>query len=301
MNNYLTKKIISQLKFLMNSDERKNEYKEIFWPNFGSILKEGLCEPLNTEARENILNVCLFSSSKRIDSLISLKEYVDAMPENQKEIFYLTGSNIEEMMRDPQLEGFIEKGIEVLLLKDGVDDFWTTVTLEFQGKKFKSISLTDIDLEKISGEKKDDQSEEDKNNEEQSLSEDDKKLIDFFKSVLGDAVKEVVISKRLSSSPACLGISEGGMNMKMERFLIEQKQIGSKSLKIFEINKNHHLISKISDALKKDTSENFDDLKHEFCEKVWNLFDFTSIIQGEELFDPKEFSRRASKILDEMN
>jgi molecular chaperone HtpG len=329
MNNYLTKKIISELKFLMNNEEKKNEYRSLFWPNFGSVLKEGLCEPLNTESRENILDVCLFSSSKRVDSLVSLAEYVDAMPANQEEIFYLTGSSLPEMMRDPQLEGFLEKGIEVLLLSDGVDDFWTNVVFEHKGKKFKSISLSDIDLEKISGENKGQTEEEKKDTNE--LSPVEKELIKFFKFVLGGAVKDVVISKKLSSSPACLGISEGGMNMKMERFLIDQKQIHSKTAKILEINKNHPLIVKISEAVSKNSqlsssldesnknlnegsdevSENlensknssdeaFEVLKAEFHDKIWNLFDFVSIIQGEDLFDSKEFSRRASKILEEI-
>lgn len=300
MNNYLTKKIISELKFLMNNDEKKEEYKTIFWPNFGAILKEGLCEPLNTEARENILDVCLFSSSKRPDSLISLKDYIGAMPENQKEIFYLTGNNISEMISDPQLEGFLEKGIEVLLLSDGVDDFWTNVVLEYKDKKFKSISMTDIDLSFISGEKKEEDKKENDESENQ-ISDEDKNLIGFFKDILGEAVKDVVISKKLSSSPACLGISDGGMNMKMERFLLDQKQIHSKSAKILEINKDHSLISKISHKLKEADSEyDKNELKTEFSEKIWNLFDFVSIIQGEDLFDSKAFSKRASRILDEI-
>jgi molecular chaperone HtpG len=309
MNNYLTKKIISELKFLMNNDDKKSEYRSLFWPNFGSVLKEGLCESLNTEARENILDICLFSSSKRTDSLISLNEYLEASLPNQEEIFYLTGSNATEMMRDPQLEGFLEKGIEVLLLSDGVDDFWTNVVLEHKGKKFKSISLSDIDIEKISGEKKDQENQENKESEE--VSAEDAKLIDFFKSILGESVKDVLISKKLSSSPACLAISEGGMNMKMERFLIDQKQLPSKSVKIFEINKNHSLIVKISEAISKnldsssslsseESDANLENLKREFSDKIWNLFDFVSIIQGETLFDPKEFSKRASKILDEI-
>lgn len=297
MNKQLTNKVLGELNYLMNNDEKKNEYKKIFWPNFGSILKEGLCEPLNTELREKILDICLFSSSQRVDTLVSLNEYIDSMHSNQKEIFYFTGSSIDEMMKDPQLEGFIEKGVEVLLLTDGVDDFWLSVVFEYKDKKFKSISMTDINLDEIICEKKENEDEKNKNNES---TEDEKKVIEFFKSILKDAVKDVVISKRLSSSPACLGISEGGMNMKMERFLIDQKQLQSKSTKIFEINKNHALIAKIFDKVNRADESEMSSLKEEFNEKIWNLFDFTSIIQGEELFNSKEFSRRASKILEEI-
>lgn len=295
MNNYLTKKILAELKYLSTDETKKLEYETIFWPNFGAVLKEGLCEPLNTDARENILDLCLFENSKNSEKLISLAEYIQQMPETQQEIFYFTGASVEEMLRNPQLEGFLARDINVLLMVDGVDDFWLNVVSEYKDKKFKSISQADIDLELIKNLPSEScQTKDNEENKDEAYVEEINNLTKYFKEVLGDSVKDVIISKKLSSSPACLAVQEGQMNMKMERFLIDQKQLQSKTAKIFEINKNHSLIKKISENFK----ENGDN--EELKEKILNLFDFVCIIEGEDLANSKSFSERAAKILNNL-
>lgn len=282
MRQYLTKKIISELK--KASEEKKDEYDVVFWPNFGAVLKEGLCEALNTEQRESIMEICRFHSSKSTDKMISLDEYISRMPENQKEIFYINGDNIEKIMRNPHLEGFIKRDIEVIFMTDGVDDFWTNVVLEYKDKKFKNISQDNINLNEIK-EIKDEEVESKLKNEELE------KLIQCFKDVLGKSIEDVVLSTKLGKSPACLGIKEGQMNMKMERFLLDQKQLGERSNKVLEINKNHELIVKMNDLYEKNGLN--DDLKN----AIKNLFDFVCIIEGEPLADSSDFSDRASKII----
>ena len=282
MKQYLTKKIISELK--KASEEKKDEYDVVFWPNFGAVLKEGLCEALNTEQRESMMEICRFYSSKSTDKMISLDEYISKMPENQKEIFYINSDSVAKALKNPHLEGFAKRDIEVLFMVDGVDDFWVNVVLDYKNKKFKNISQENINLNEIKDIPKE---------ENESKIDDEKlnKLIQCFKDTLSLSVQDVVLSTKLGKSPACLGIKEGQMNMKMERFLIDQKQIGERAQKILEINKNHELIMKMNDLYEKNGAS--DDLKN----AIKNLFDFVCIIEGEPLADSSDFSERASKII----
>lgn len=138
MKQYLTKKIINELKNA--SIVKKDEFDVIFWPNFGAVLKEGLCEPLNTEQRESIMEICRFYSSKSTDKTISLDEYISRMQENQKEIFYVNSDSLEKALKNPNLEGFMKRDIEVLFMIDSVDDFWVNVVVDYKDKKFATTN-----------------------------------------------------------------------------------------------------------------------------------------------------------------
>ena len=284
MKQYLTKKVISELRLTANN--KPEEYKNIFWQNFGAVLKEGLCEALNTEQRESMMEICKFYTSKSQYDPISLDEYISKMGENQKEIFYLNGDNIDKMMRSPEIEGFIKRDIEVILMTDSVDDFWINVVMDYKDKKFKSIAQSDICLDDIKANELTDEEKQNEINEEQIS-----KLITCFKEVLGESVQDVIASKKLTESPACLGLKAGQMNMKMEKFLIDQKQLASRTQKTLEINPHHPLIKKMNDLYECDGSN------EKLNDAIKNLFDFACIIADEPLANSMDFSFRATKII----
>jgi molecular chaperone HtpG len=276
----IVKKILSELKKKLEDDF--TSYLE-FWNNFGAVIKEGLCEGL--ENKENILEICLFRSALT-GEMITLKKYIDNYKADQEHIYYyLTDEkDIAKLQNSPQLEGFIKKGIDVLLFSDQVDDFWVNVEHQFMEKELKSVTRSDISLDKIAGQE--DQQAEDK---EEDHKPDNEALIEFFKSTLGNLVRDVKISRKLIESPVCLTVAEGAMDIRMERFLIGQKQLSTASAKILEINPNHALIKNIAGKLEhKDESVE---------ELIKLLYDQACIIEGEPVVNATDFSKRLNKFL----
>jgi molecular chaperone HtpG len=262
----ITKKVLYELK--KKKDDAREEY-EIFWQNFGAVLKEGLCEAM--AEHEKIMEVCLFRSALQ-NKMISLDEYIANMAADQKEIFFLSGDNIDKIKNSPQLEGFLAKNIDVLLFTDSVDDFWVNVVHEYKEKTITSVTKATIDL----NDKKDEA-------EQKTLDENMDRLIAYFKTTLGTLVKDVRISKKLTASPVCLAVSENAMDIRMERFLIEQKQLNASSAKILEINANHPIIKKLACDMKEDL--------------VHLLFEQACIIEGEAVPDPAGFAKRMNEVL----
>ena len=275
----LISKVLSELKKVANNTPEK--YQE-FWQNFGAVLKEGLCEP--SEFREKILETCLFYTSKSTTTPVSLATYLGRMPENQKQIFFLTGENIAKIQSSPQLEIFQKKDIEVLFLTDAVDEFWVTVATTYQEKEFQSINRTDINLDEIKNETTQDQKESNT-----STQENQQQLLDFFKNCLQDKVKEVRVSKKLTNSPVCLAVDAYGMDIRLERFLLEQKQLNSASAKILEINLNNKIIQKIANNFQQNPTEASDTVK--------TLFDLACVVEDEPLKDAYDFSQRIQSLL----
>ena len=275
----LISKVLSELKKVANNTPEK--YQE-FWQNFGAVLKEGLCEP--SEFREKILETCLFYTSKSTITPVSLATYLGRMPENQKQIFFLTGENIAKIQSSPQLEIFQKKDIEVLFLTDAVDEFWVTVATTYQEKEFQSINRTDINLDEIKNETTQDQKESNT-----SAPENQQQLLDFFKNCLQDKVKEVRVSKKLTNSPVCLAVDAYGMDIRLERFLLEQKQLNSASAKILEINLNNKIIQKIANNFQQNPTEASDTVK--------TLFDLACVVEDEPLKDAYDFSQRIQSLL----
>ena len=273
----LTKKILSELKKAAAQDKEKYQN---FWINLGAVLKEGLCE-YNSD-RETILDLCLFKSSKSGNKYISLKEYCDNMAKDQKDIYYLIGNDATVMQNSPQIEAFKAKDIEVLFLTDGVDDFWLTTTTQYQDKDFKSVTKTNLDLDKLSD--KDDKKADKKETEQQ------KELIAFFKENLKDHVSDVTISHKLTSSPVCLAAAANGMDIRMERILLDQGQLKESTKKILEINPNHAIILELEKRLKTDP---------ELVKKhALTLFDQACIIEGEIVNHPVDLAQRMSNLLE---
>jgi molecular chaperone HtpG len=266
------KKVIAELKKKLEQD--LVGYKE-FWENFGAVVKEGLCEGI--ENRENLLETCLFKSALT-GEMITLDDYIAKMKDNQTEIYYYLSEEASEVATaNPQLEGFIKRGVDVLLFNDKVDDFWVNVEHQFKDKALKSVTRSGIELDKMSG-------NEEKTEEEQLQ---DNIVLDYFKKVLGNLVQDAKTSYKLVDSPVCLASSEGGMDIKMERFLLEQKQLASASAKIIEVNQQHPIIKKIASDLasNNDGNENTQEL-------IKMLYDQACIIEGEPVKDTSAFSKR---------
>ena len=254
---------------------------EIFWKNFGAVLKEGLCEAI--APKEQILEVCRFYSVEK-DTLISLDDYVSRMKPNQEHIFYLTGDNIAALKRSPQLEGFKKRGVEVLLLTDHVDDFWVNVVAEYKGKPFMSVTKSNQQLDKI----------EEISKETKTTNENIVPLIEVLKKIYGEQVKDVRETNKLSGSAVCLAVDEGAMDIRLERFLREQKQLAHSHAKILEINPEHIIIKSL--AKKIDAGANEKD--QSVCDAAFLLLDQAKIVEGEEVSDPVEFSERINRFME---
>jgi molecular chaperone HtpG len=284
-------KVLSELKKKANDNEEK--YLE-FWNNFGAVLKEGLCE--SSEFREKILEICRFYSSKSPDKYITLAQYLERAKPNQDKIYFLTGETVEKIKSSPQLEIFLQKDVEVLYLIDAVDEFWVTVALPYKDKELQSINRHDVDLENID-KKAEEKNEEDDNESKKDQDEKDVSnsqfsgLLDFIKNILGDKIQEARISKKLTDSPVCLAVDSRAMDIRLERYLLEQKQLNSASAKILEINPNNKIIKKLNKNYQND------DAKNDAKDSIQTLFDLACIIEDEPIKDAKDFSRRLQKLM----
>jgi molecular chaperone HtpG len=275
IRNAITKKVLSELK-----KKAKDEPEEFakFWANFGATVKEGLCEGIDAN-RELLLEVCHFNTTKSEDKVINLDTYIERMQEGQDKIYYLSGDNLEAVKNSPQLEGFLKKGLEVILLTDSVDDFWVNVNHEYKGKEIVSITRAGLDLDFVKD------TQEDKTPEK---NEDMEKTVELFKNTLGQKVFDVVISKKLADSPVCLTTQEGGMDMRMERFLVSQKQLATATPKVLEVNPNHSIVKFIKENVESEKAKDLVEL----------LFDEACIIEGEVISDTGAFSKRFNKFLE---
>ena len=276
----ITKRVLSELK---KKKEKDLESYLLFWNNFGEALKEGLCEV--TSEQEKLLEVCVFRSSLH-NKMISLDDYIANCKEEEKVIYYLSGDDPEKLRNNPQIEGFLKKGIDVLLFTDTVDDFWVNVNGNYKDVQIKSVTRSDIDL----GEKSEDKDSKDEKSDPKAH----ESLVDYFKNTLGALVKDVKISKKLTSSPACLSVSDGAMDIRMERYLIEQKQLASATAKILEINPNHKIVIKIGKEID-DASKNTENQQLAHL-----LYDQACIIEGEPVSDAAEFSKRLNILLEKV-
>lgn len=275
----IIKRVFSELKKKLSDD--KADYEK-FWDNFGAVVKEGLCE--SSDNKEQILDCCLFRSTMQ-DKLITLDEYIANMKPNQKHIYFLSGDQADKLKNSPQLEGFLKHKIDVLLFTDTVDDFWVNVCADYKEKELKSVTRSGIDLDELD---ESDTKEENKKNELEN--EENKDLINFFKSTLGSYISDAKISHKLVDSPVVLSVAEGSMDIRMERYLKEQKQLATSSAKIIEINLDHPVIKKVSLHLKEAKI-------HEAEEIIKILFDQACIIEGEPVMNANEFSKRINNFL----
>ncbi|QHD65217.1 molecular chaperone HtpG [Neorickettsia findlayensis] len=274
----LTNRVLNELR--KRADSNPDEYISGFWNNFGAVLKEGLCEAMPTDERERLFALCRFYSLKK-EKLISLDEYIQDMHPEQKEIYCLGSTSLESAKNSPQLEGFVSRGLDVLFFTDPVDDFWVSVSHEYKSHDIKSITRSSIDLDAFAELEKAEQEVQQHHDKEID------RLIAKMQEVLKDEVESVRISKRLTESPVCLAVPDGAMDIRMEKFMLEQKQLHSKAKKILEINTSHPVIAKVIGKV---------DLP-EVEELIFLLYDQACILQGEEVSSPMRMSKALNKLL----
>ena len=273
IRNALVRRTIGDLKKKLTND--RTSYEE-FWSNFGPVIKEGIYE--DTEKKDTLLEIALFKNSNST-KLITLDEYIDSMSKKQKDIYFITGDSYTNVINNPSLEGYKSRGINVLILDDAVDSFWTSSTPNFKEKNIKSVSKGVDDLESISKKKTDDKDKK----EDKSL----EPLIILLKDKLKEKVKDVRTSSRLTESPVCLVVDESAMDPQLEKILQQHNQLQQgAALKILEINPDHKLIKKLAKMSKDKASvgdiENIGIL----------LYEQSMILDGEKPSDPVNFSKK---------
>ncbi len=275
----LTKRVLTELG--KKAGEAPEEYSK-FWDNFGAVLKEGLYE--DREQRDELLGLARFRSTAR-DGLVSLDDYVAAMRPGQEAIYTITGDNLDVTRRSPQLEGFRARGVEVLLMTDPIDEFWVPAIGTYKDKPFKSSTRGGVDLDKITP-------PEDDKDEKPEPPAKLASLIAIFKLALGDAVKDVRSSDRLTDSAVCLVADEGDMDMHLERLLKQHRQLDTMSKRILELNPRHQLIERLAATVGQAGAAD------QLSEFAWLLLDQARIVEGEQLPDPPAFARRLSTLLE---
>ncbi|CAK0780083.1 Chaperone protein HtpG [Azospirillaceae bacterium] len=280
IKNGLSRRVLSELAKKAETDV---EGYVKFWENFGAVLKEGLYEDF--EHRDSLLKLLRFHSTHG-DGLVSLEEYVGRMKEGQEHIFTISGDDLEALKKSPQLEGFRARGVEVLLLVDPVDEFWAPSVGAYKEKQFKSVTRGGADLSKI---RKTEEKVDDVKPEEAVLT----KVVALFKQSLGDAVKDVRVSERLTDSAVCLVADEGDMDMHLERLLKQHKQLHAGVAKrILEINPAHPVIRRLADLIEQDGAAS------RLEDAPWLLLDQARIVEGETVPDTAAFARRFATILE---
>ena len=276
----VTKRVFRELE--KKADKAPDEYAT-FWDSFGAVLKEGLYE--DSDQREALFRLARFRTTTSGDSLVSLSQYVERMKEGQQAIYTISGDEVEGLRRSPQLEGFAARGIEVLLLTDAVDDFWVSSADAYEGKPFKSVTRGSGDLDALPLE------EETPEAEPEPDADGAGDLIALLKLTLGEAVKDVRASRRLTDSAVCLVADEDQMDMHLERVLSRHQQVTSRAPRILEINTGHPLIKALGARAKtKGAADELGDAARLLLDQAW-------IAEGEPLADPAAFSRRMSEVM----
>jgi molecular chaperone HtpG len=266
---------------LENLAEKDAEAFGKIWEAFGPVLKEGIYEDF--ERREALLKLARFDTTA--GKARSLKHYVADFKPNQTEIYYLVGESADRLKSNPKLEAARARGIEVLLLSDPVDAFWTMMPSDYEGKPLKSLSKGEVDfgLVPLLDEGKKDEA---KTEAEQT---DEAGVIAAVKAALGERVADVTASSRLADSPACLVAAKSGPDLEIERLLSRQNRgVGAKP--ILELNMKHPLVKAIGSAQKSERGEDVNDLSS-------LLFEQAQILDGEVPDDPAAFAARLNRLV----
>jgi len=274
----LVKKVLGNLKEMLEKDREK--YLK-FWQAFGPVLKEGIHYDFdNQEALKELL---LFASTKG-DELTTLKEYCSRMSEDQKEIFYITGSSREMLANSPHLEALKTKGYEVLLMTDPVDEWVLQGLTPYDEKPLKSVAKGDVSL--LNEDEKKEAEEKLKADEEQYAS-----LLTFLKNTLKEKIKDAKLSSRLTDSAVCLVADEHDMSASMERLLRAAGQDVPETKRILEVNPQHELVKVMFNLYKENPSD------PQLTEYSELLLDQALLTEGSPLADPVKFSKLVTKLM----
>lgn len=248
------------------------------WENFGPVLKEGLYEDF--ERREHLLGLARFKSTTSDGQWRSLKDYAASLKDNQTAIYYATGNDLDRIAQSPQIEGFKARGIEVLLLPDQVDSFWTTAGVDYEGKPFKSVTQGAADLSLIpviEGSKANEQASEAVGS-----------FIAFAKDALAEQVSDVRVSDRLTTSAVCIVASENAMDLQLEKMLAAAGRAPDRAKPVLEVNASHALIVKLGEISSSD---------EERSDMAFLLLDEARIADGEPPADPRAFAARLERLM----
>jgi molecular chaperone HtpG len=270
----LTGRVLSELAALA---EKEPSAFEKVWDAFGSLLKEGLYEDF--ERRDQLLALARFTTTK--GSARSLKQVVAEFRPNQTEIYYLVGDSVERLKSNPKLEAARARGIEVLLMTDPVDAFWTAVPLGFEGKPLRSLSQGEVNLDLVPRLGEDD-------GKEAPPSAGDAEIITAVKAALGERVTDVRASQRLTDSAACL-VAGRGPDRELERLLARQGR-GIAAKPILELNTRHALVKAVGEAKSAGREDDVADLSALLLEQA-------QILDGEVPDDPAAFAARLNRLV----
>ena len=269
ISNAITKRILKEISDLKKKNP--DEFK-VFWKNFGPVVKEGLYE--FNDFHDQIFEFAVFNCSEKAD-MITLDEYINDFSNDKKKIYYISGENKENLLNSPQMELFKNEKINVLLITDPVDEFWMPMKMKFKEYEFTSITKGDVDI----GEKT-------KSSKDKVEPKEDKDFIAYLKDHLKDKVKDVKISKRLTTSASCLVADENDMDMHLKKLMAANNQNISDEKRILEININHTLVNKVK-SLDKDQKDRFSEI----------LYDHAKLMEGENLDDPKKYTNLISELV----
>ncbi|OUX22829.1 MAG: molecular chaperone HtpG [Pelagibacteraceae bacterium TMED259] len=269
ISNAITKRILKEI-----SDLKKKNPEEFisFWKNFGPVIKEGLYE--FNDFHDQIFEFTLFHCSEKKE-MISLDDYILNFSNEKKKIYYISGENKENLINSPQMELFKNKKINVLLITDPVDEFWMPMKMNFKEYEFTSITKGEIDIEEKSDKSQD--KEEPKENLD---------FVTYLKDLLKDKVKDVKVSKRLTTSASCLVADENDMDMHLKKLMAANNQNISDEKRILEVNINHSLVSKVM-SLEKSQKDKFGEI----------LYDHAKLMEGENLDDPKRYTNLIAELV----
>lgn len=275
----LTKRVLDMLAKLAKNEP---EQYQKFWKEFGQVLKEGPAEDFSN--REKILKLLRFTSTESTSSeqTVGLDDYVSRMKEGQNKIYYLVADSFTAAKSSPHLEIFRQKGIEVLLLTDRIDEWMMSQLFDFDGKSFQDITKGELDLGEV-------ESEEEKKAQEE-VSKEYEGLVERLTNVVKDHVQSVRISHRLTDSPACLVLGDYDMGMQMRKIMEAAGQPVPDSKPIFEVNPKHPLIEKLDNETDEDR----------FGELAFILMDQAKLAAGGQLEDPASYIQRMNKLLLEL-
>ncbi len=265
----ITKRVLKEILELKK--KKPDEFKD-FWKNFGPVVKEGLYE--FNDFHDQIFEFSTFNCSEK-EEMITLDQYVTDFSNDKKKIYYISGEKKENLTNSPQMELFKNKKINVLLITDPVDEFWMPMKMKFKDYEFASITKGEVDIEDKKESKKDKEDPKE-----------DKDFVGFLKDNLKDKVKDVKISKRLTTSASCLVADENDMDMHLKKLMAANNQNISDEKRILEININHELVNKLKSLDKKQ--------KDKFCEI---LYDHAKLMEGESLDDPKKYTNLVSELV----
>ena len=279
MRSALTKRSLDMIEKLADDEEKY----QVFWDEFGQVLKEGPAEDFGN--REKVAGLLRFATTESTSATQnqSLKAYIERMKPEQDKVYYVAAENYHMAANSPHLEIFRKKGLEVILFHDRIDEWLVSHLAEFDGKQFQDVAKGELDLGDL-------QDTEEKQHQEET-EEEFKGLVEKISKLLEENVEEVRMTHRLTESPACLVVSEDDMGMQMRRVLESAGQAVPENKRIFELNPDHPLVQKLNDE---SDSDRFNDLARV-------LYDQAQLAEGSQLNEPATYVARLNKLLLELS